>query len=191
MNFDIPKRSKELPPQEKLEMTLESEADFEKLEKWLASFMSQDEAGQCVFVLRSISGESFLNQCQDATQTFGRGLAENFGDEESFFEIAKDVRYSDVRTSDPLDKIGRRGLAHHSVGLLELNSKNKSLQSFVVFDLNYGRVAVSGDRKSILVIHSQGDKEQALEKLKNHYGGKWQVNYELDAKNDRFVFRGV
>ena len=86
----------------------------------------------------------------------------------------------------PLSKINYRG-DYHSVGLLEFSSTDKQPFS-VIFDLTYGNVSGKDKRNTIQAFYFSGDREQAAEILKNHYGGSWTVDYELDKKTGNFVY---
>ncbi len=169
-----------------IEIPLNSEDGLARLENWLKEIISEDEAEQCVFVLRSMVDMDFVNQCQEATGEFGKRLTEQFGEEESFFEISPSTNFSDVRSRYRLSKTNYRG-DYHSVGLLEFNPKNKETFS-LIFDLTYGNVAGEGKRKDIFVIYSPGKREQAAGVLKNKYGGSWETAMELNKKTGKLVF---
>ncbi|MDH4330270.1 MAG: hypothetical protein OEV93_01840 [Candidatus Moranbacteria bacterium] len=189
MSMEIPEaiREKENILQGRLEISLESEGDFEKLEEWLREIIDTEEAEQCVFVLRSMQGMDFRNQCQDATQKFGTQLNTQFGGEESFFDLVPSAKFSDVRTHSPMDKTGSRD-NHHSVALLEMNPDNKEAAS-LVFDLTYGHASGRGKRNAISVFSLKGDAKQIMEALKDHYGGSWKVNFELNRKTGEYRFK--
>jgi len=187
MEFEYSEPKKEIPTQEKIEFSFDSEESFVRLEQWLKKFLDNEGAEQLVFVLQSMAEESFLNQCQDATQELGKRLAEQFGGEESFFDLVPGAKYSDARASGSLEKIGRHGLDYHSVGLLEMRS-NDGKSFAIILDLTFGAVSGKGSRKSVLAMHSLGNREKSLDTLKNNYGGKWEVDYEYDKKTGKFVF---
>lgn len=186
MKFEFNGEKNEKIFQEEMEISLDSEKDLLKMENWLKKLVGDEEAEQCVFVLRSMIEIDFINQCSEATKEFGKRLAERFGEEESFFDLAPDAEFSDVRSSRHLSKTSYRG-DYHSVGLLEFKPAEK-LPFSLVFDLTYGNVVRRGNRKAVLAIYSQGSRTQALEKLRNHYGGLWEVELEFDKQSEKFVF---
>jgi len=187
MSLEFPQQEREKSFQNKIEITLDSEEKFLELEKWLKAFIDQEAAEQCVFVLRSMSRERRPNQCQAATQGFGEKLNERFGDEESFFDLVPDAEFSDVRSHRPLDKVGYYG-DFHSVGMLEFSFSNKEENFSLIFDLTYGTISGKGSRKSMLIMHSAGDRKKSLKELKDIYGGDWKVDYELNKKTNSFTF---
>lgn len=179
MNLEFSQPKSELPSKKELEIPLESEENFIRLENWLQNIIGKEEAGQCVFVLRSMAEMDFINQCQKKTQEFGKRLSEQFGGEESFFDLVPSANFYDVRSY--------RHKAYHSVGLLEFNSPNKQ-PSFLIFDLAYGTVSGKGRRKDILVLYASGPKEQAMEKLKDHrFGGSWKIDLKFNKRTGQFV----
>lgn len=184
MEFPEPRNEKMHP--EKMEASLDSEEELSRLENWLRNFLGTDEAEQCVFVLKSMAQDSFANHCQEATTEFGKNLAEHFGGEESFFEISPSADFCDARSNGYLSKVNYTD-DYHSVGILEFNSKNNQPSS-LIFDLTYGNVVRKGKRKNILVIYSPGAKTNALETLKNTYGGSWEISMEFNKKTGNFVF---
>jgi hypothetical protein len=177
---------KNIPPAfEQMEISLSSPEDLAKLENHLLPLLGDDAAEQCVFVLRSMADDITANRCHDATKEFGRGLATSFGDEESFFDLAPDAKFSDTQSQQFLSNSGK-ALKHHSVGLLEFNPPQG--QPFALaFDLTYGEVFGSERKNAISFFHSPGTREQAMQMLKNHYGGSWGVEYEFNPQNGRFV----
>ncbi|MDD5652412.1 MAG: hypothetical protein PHX98_03395 [Candidatus Moranbacteria bacterium] len=186
MNF--PEKNIEVPQKTFLELPLEKEKekDYEKLEIWLAPLIGKEGAEQCVFVLKTMEGENFLNHCDEAVKEFGKRLNERLGDEESFFDLCPSARYMTVRSEKSLDKIGYI-CEHHDIGMLEI-PKNKE-REFIVFDLSYGNVMREGRRKAIAVSYFSGERRELLEKIKNKYGGKWEIKFELDKKKGNFVFQ--
>jgi hypothetical protein len=174
-------------PGKQLEISLKSEKDFSNLENWLQPLIGAEEAAQCVFALRSMAGEDFANRCKDATKEFGRRLAEHFGGEESFFDIAPSANFYETRSNSPLAKVGYHRGDYHSVGLLEF--KPSKGQTFALtFDLTYDDVSSKSKRGAILILYSQGTREQAMNMLKDHYGGLWKIEFAFDKKTDNFVF---
>lgn len=193
MRLEHPEHSEQkniLLPFQQLEVSLVSKKDLEKLESWLQPLIGEEAAGQCTFVLQSMADENYRSHCKNATQEFGRRLAERFGDEESFFELAPHAKFSDVKSFSSLDKIGfqkRNPKDYHSVGLLEFDMPKG--QSFsLAFDLTYGAVAGKKDQDEISVLYSPGTGKPALEMLLNHYGGSWKRELEFNKKNGKFVF---
>jgi len=186
MNLESFAQKEVLPKVSKFEFFLNSEQGFKDLEKLLTPLLGEEGAEQCAFVLRSMAEKDFTNHCEKATQEFGRELNRRFGEEESFFELVPPVNFSDVRNSSPLEKIGYRG-GYHSVGLLEFNPENKQAFSLAL-DLTYGDVAVEKRSGLALALYCPGTGKQALEMLKNHYGGSWRKELMLNKKTGQFVF---
>ncbi|HBP01516.1 MAG: hypothetical protein UY41_C0028G0003 [Candidatus Moranbacteria bacterium GW2011_GWE1_49_15] len=188
MNFEFPAEKKEifLPKHEEFEFSLGKQEDLEKLESWLGGKIGTEEAAQCVFVLRSMAAEDFVNHCNDATKEFGIKLSQKFGGEESFFDLVPDAAYSDAKSRTPLAKIGYRKGDFHSVGLLEMNLPDE--RNFTLaFDLTYGDISGKGERDSALVLYSPGGEKRALEGLSGHYGGSWETDFEFDRETGRFI----
>jgi len=175
-----------LPKVNKLEFSLGSEKGFKELEKLLNPLLGVEGAEQCAFILRSMAERDFTNHCEKATQEFGRELTRRFGEEESFFDLVPQANFSDVRNYSPLEKIGYRG-GYHSVGLLEFNSGNNQTFSLII-DLTYGDVIPEKRSGLALALCCPGAGKQALEILKNHYGGSWRKDFEFNKKTGQFVF---
>ena len=185
MPFDRCEQKNIPPVLQQKEVSLSSEKDLGKLKKWVQLFLGEEAAEQCAFVLHSLADENFSNDCEQATQEFGRALATRFGGEESFFDLSPYAKFSDARSYKFLSNSGK-ALDHHSVGLLEFKPPRKSPFS-LAFDLTYGDISGSPKKDAISVFHAPGTREQALKLLKNHYGGSWKVQYELNPENGHFV----
>jgi len=173
------------PPFGQVEVSLTSEEDLKSLENQLNPLLGKDAAEQCVLVLRSMADDDFAIRCHDATHEFGHRLAANFGEEESFFDLAPFAKFSDAKAYRFLSKFGNHE-NHHSVGLLEFNPPKKPPFS-LAFDLAYGNVGGSSKKDAISVFHTPGNRHQALQMLKEHYGGSWKVDYEFHPETGRFV----
>jgi hypothetical protein len=171
----------------RFEASLHSEKDLENLKNRLRPLLGEEASEQCAFVLRSLADENFQNDCEQATQEFGRRLTHRFGDEESFFDLAPRAKFSDARSYKFLSNSGKI-LDHHSVGLLEFNPP-KGRPFSLAFDLTYGDVFGSLKKDPISVFCTPGTRERTLEVLKNHYGGSWKVEYEFDPRTGNFVSR--
>jgi len=183
--------SKEMPFFEtRLKFLPASWKDLERIEKWLHPFIGKSAAQQCAFVLRSMSDEDFRNHCDEAVKEFGRRLAYRFGDEESFFDLARHARFGVTRSySSTLDKVGYQNTRHHDVALLEFENP-KGPPFSLVFDLVYGVVAAKEknlDKSLALFIPGTGKK--VLEALEAHYGGKWRKEMNFNPENGHFVYR--
>ena len=176
----------EIKSPEKIEFSLNSDEELKKIEDWLCPLMGDESAEQCVFVLRSMTGDDYRNHCKDATQEFGRRLLERFGNEESFFDLTPSAKYSDVRSHSPLTQIGYSG-DYHSVGMLEIK-KGENDSSFLIFDLTYGVISGRKNQDDILVMNFEGKKDEAIKALNDHYGGSWNVEFTLAPENSKFVF---
>jgi len=186
MSIEIPSQEKEVLKYDKKELYLDSEKDLGDFSVWLGKFLDQESTEQCIFVLRSMAEEDFVNQCDEMTKEFGKRLNERFGEEESFFDLVPSASFSDLRSTSRLHKTRYTG-DYHDVGLIVID-KEKEKSISLVFDLTYGNVVREGSRKNVLVIGVQGDRKAALNVLNNHYGGKWEVNLEFDKNKGDFTF---
>lgn len=175
------------PIKNNLEIDLGSENELLVLKNWLENFLGAEAVDQFVFVLKTMAGEDFGNHCNDATQEFGRRLNTRFGDEESFFDIAPDANFYDVKSQKPLTKTSYVG-DFHSVGVIELKNSNEQTISLSI-DLTYNVVSASRKDQAILVMNSQGEAPVALESLNSRYGGQWEINYKFNKENNKFVFQ--
>jgi hypothetical protein len=187
MTLETPGKMDSLPIPKQYEVSLDSKKDLENLENQLKSLIGTEEAEQCVFALRSMAEDDFTNHCNDATKEFGRRLATKFGGEESFFELAPDANFSEIRSNQSLDETGYQG-DYHSVGLLEFKLKNKSAAS-LIFDLTYGNVSNKSSNNSALVLYSPTAEKQAIDMLKNRYGGLWKKEFRFDQETGKFIFQ--
>ncbi|OGF20534.1 hypothetical protein A2316_02440 [Candidatus Falkowbacteria bacterium RIFOXYB2_FULL_38_15] len=169
-----------------LEISLTSEKNLETLKRQISPLLGEEATEQCVFVLNSMAADDYRNHCKDATQEFGRKLAENFGGEESFFDLAPPCRYSDTRSNSSLNKVNYSG-KYHSVGLIEFKVPDKKPFS-IIFDLTYGVVSGNKNQDKILVIQTPESGEKVMEVLKEHYGGKWSRSFFFNKENGNFVF---
>lgn len=169
----------------RLEISIKSEADLQKLTDWLKPLMGDEAAEQCIFVLRTMIEEDYVNRCNDATREFGERLATRYGGEESLVDLVPDVEISDARSYSSLSKIGYRG-DHHSVALMELKGEKPAS---VIVDLTYGSVASDAEQDTALVLYAPGGTAEAMEKLKETYGGSWQVELKLNSRTGKFVFQ--
>lgn len=188
MHLEHVKHSKpeNIPPLfEQVEISLASEKDLKNLESRLQPLLGKDAAEQCVFVLRSMADENFVNRCQDASKEFGRGLAANFGEEESFFELAPFAKFSVARSSNFVTK-GGKSLKNHDVAILELESPQRQPFS-LIFDLTYGDVVGSVKKDPISVFYSFRKNKEVMQMLGNHYGGSWKKELEFNPKTGHFV----
>jgi hypothetical protein len=187
MNFETSLQNKELPKIETFETSLSSEKDFEKLESQLQTFLGSEEAAQYVFVLKTITEENYANHCNNATQEFGKGLAKQFGGEESFFELSPESKFSDVRSYTPLNKMGYQG-EFHSIGLLEFKNTEQKNSSLII-DLTYGTVSKNVKQEAILVKYISTTGEEVMNILHNHYGGSWKKDLDFNKESGKFVFK--
>lgn len=169
----------------KLEVSLESKEDLKKLENWLKIHINEEESEQLIHVLRSMAEDDYVNQCKEATKSFGKELARNFGGEESFFDITGSVEFIDARSDSPLNQIGYSG-DYHSVAVLEFSPENRQPFS-LIFDLTYS--TVSSDSDGILTLHSPGNSDQAMNTLNNHYGGYWKKELIFNKEKGTFVYQ--
>ena len=168
---------------QKIEVNLESEDDLDELKELLLPILGEDGSEQCIFVLKSTASEDYVNQCNKATQGFGKKLNTRFGEEESFFEIMPESEYYDVRSEGPFkDYKGD----FHSVGLLEFDSEEKEKQS-LIFDLTYDDLRI-GKEGAVLIVSSTGSKETMLNYLDSRYGGIWKVSFTFDKEKETFFY---
>lgn len=174
------------PVQKNIETLLKSQEDFDKLENWLEPMIGKEPAEQCVFVLRSMAEMDFGNQCKEATKEFGARLLQQFGGEESFFELVPSANFYDAKSNKPLMNVGYRG-DFHSVGVLEFKPENKEPFS-LIFDLTYGTISSESKNEAIMAINCPGTKEKAVSALGQQYGGSWEIEFKLDKKTGNFVF---
>ena len=173
------------PTAEQLEISVTSEKDLDRLRDWLETIIGSEGAEQCVFVLKTMIDEDFRNHCKDATQEFGKRLATRFGEEESFFDLVPDAEFSDVRSYEPLSKVGYRG-DYHSVAMLELSQEEKRVA--VLVDLTYSNVASGIEDGTALVLYVPGSADDAMTTLQKKYGGVWKVDLKLNTTTGTFVF---
>lgn len=173
-------RNEQIKFPQKIEFSLKSPEDLERVENWLKEIMNEEAAEQCAFVLKSMAEEAFPNHCNEATQAFGKNLAENYGGEESFFELAPDSEFIDARSYN-VTKVKR--VDFHSVAVIEI--KEEEEVHSVIFDLTYHTVSPS---ENALALYSQGGRAEAMEALKKNYGGTWKSELTLNKKTNTFNF---
>jgi hypothetical protein len=172
---------------QRLVLDCRSPRDQKELVRALQSVLGEEGAEQLSFLLNKLSRENFTNQCNKATQALGKSLAENYGGEESFFELIPAANFYDLKSDAPLEKTSYRG-DFHSVGVITVPQKEKAPVSIVV-DLTYFVVNNEGQKKDpALVMTVSGDLPQACDRLAQEYGGVWKKDYTFNKEKGTFVF---
>lgn len=158
-----------------------------ELSRDLQHYLSPDAADQLLFVLRSLVTEDFVNRCHDATAALGSALATRFGDEPSFLEECPGTEVFDAKTHDRLPKFRWSG-NFHSVALL-LNTSKEHPPFYILIDLTYSTVAGSDASKGheALIVAGSGNRQSALQKLHNLYGGDWKIDFVFQDGVKRFI----
>lgn len=183
---ETPATADQLPVNNNFELSFNSPENLAELKTWLEPLIGAEGADQCVFVLQAMAAEDYTNQCDKAAAEFGRKLNTRFGDEESFFDLVPEADYYDASSTAPLSGVGYTG-KHHSVGLLEIKRDSEVIT--LVFDLNYGAISRGTKQETALVIKVNGANAEALKKLADHHGGKWEIDYKLDKATNHLVFQ--
>ncbi len=137
--------------------------------------LSSEAKEQLLFVLESTLADSdFVNHCDKAILAFGKNLSVRFGQEESFFDLAKKAEFKVAQSFSSLPKTGYRG-DYHRVGVLRIGKHN------LVFDLNYGEITPQNKQNVVSIAYFSGktDKE-IIDFLKKNYGGNWELLYNFN-----------
>ncbi len=169
-----------------VETCMQSDQDMKRVERWLCQNLKLEKevVEQLLFVVKTTLTGCFVNQCQDATKEFAENLITRFGEELSFFDLASDVEFFDVRSKGPFNNSNQR-IKYHSVAVLDFGGKEKV---FLICDLTYGLNMQRGDKKNILFLVEEGDMGKVTELLSKKYGGKWDFVYRFNKKNKKFEF---
>lgn len=170
-----------------LELNLDKIAEqHDQIESCLREYLNQEAIEQFIFVLQTLQEDDFINHCNDATEALGDRLNTSYGGETSFFSEAPTCTLHDLRSSGNLEKAGWTG-KFHSVGVLKGKSLNHE-PFFVIIDLTYSTVHKKHIyENSTFLVAETGEMKDALNRLRDIYGGTWSAQFVFKNGRKQFV----
>jgi len=124
--------------------------------------------------------------CNTATGEFGKQLAQEDNEGESFFTQFPDAKYFDVRSKPPFKKNYGE---FHSIGMIAIPQADKKGYMFVGVDLTNN--ATNPEETTRTAIFYGEDESEVCQALKEYYGGaKWRADYVLMPETDNKQTKG-